>query len=235
MDAIRRYEPNIDYNKYFFDVLSSYANKNLEVLDLGTGKDAKVISKGSLLKLCKYVAGIDINSDTIKNLQTKYKNFGNVKFTMADSTKKTSLSSASFGVITALFSPFSLKEVKRLLKPNGTFIAMFALPGDHSELRQVLPELFETKTWATLAATNGKDLFAVFENSELKEKEIYPVFNLGFKYKWFFPNTTEVQKFYSYILDRDVPISQLKKLKQINKEIPITRKIGLVVLKKLPY
>lgn len=220
----RRYEPDINYNLEFFSTLNRYITKGSNLLDLGTGA-GKVIYEGKLYKVCKEIVGLDINLNFIAQAKLKARapEFGNIRFFIADVLKKLKFGESKFDVVTAMFAPFNINEVHRVLKPRGIFIAIFALLGDHKEMVRLLPEKFVTYF--------GKALFSIFKNKgkpnkfKVEEKRVL-------KYKWIFSDVQSVNEFYSKILEKDVSkfVERLHKTK--SGEIPITRKIGIVVLRK---
>ncbi len=220
----RRYIPNINYNEVFFRTLNKYIAKDSKLLDVGTGS-GKVIYEGKLYGICKIAFGLDINQKYIVEARTKSEELGidNTKFLVADALKKLEFKDSEFDIITAMFSPFRLKEVYRILKPGGVFVAIFALPGDHKETLKLLPD-------RNLRAVAGKDAFPAFRNKELAEFKIEEKRFL--KYDWIFSNVASANEFYSKILERDVAeaIEKLPKIK--NGEVKITRKMGIIVLRK---
>lgn len=228
----RKFEPDIDYEKYFLEILDIYAKRNIHLLDLGTGR-GKVIFDGDLSSVCKSVIGVDINPGYIKECKNKAKNLDNVNFIVADTTKKLGFPDESFNIITALFSPFNLKEVQRLLSGGGVFISMFSLENDHKEIKSVLPELFKEDTYYTLSPVVGKKLLPLFNQKEVSGINLVPVFKLSLEYKWIFSDLVSIKKFYEKILETKISKEKLKLLKKReDNKIYITRRIGLIVLKK---
>jgi SAM-dependent methyltransferase len=119
----------------FLEVVKKYVNTKTFLLDLGTGGGE------ALLKIAKSVEkayGID-NSKSM--ISTANKNLAksktpNVEFKLAD-TKKIPFPNEYFDVITCRHAPFSVKEMFRVLKPNGIFITQQVGEKDKQNIKKI--------------------------------------------------------------------------------------------------
>lgn len=227
-----RYEPPIDYRLIFNETVKNCAKKIYSLLDIGTGT-GKVIFENKLEELYRKVVGIDILPEMIKICQEKAKTNGmrNAEFYVMDSMKKMNFKDKSFNVVTAMFSPYEPKEVARLLKGGGYFILLWGLKGDHKEITNLFPEIFDL--W------EGK---LYFENFEERKKRLN---NVGLEiighntlqYRWIFRNEKTLKEFYQKVLLTDIFKSKEERLKKLRKdyngEIPITRIMGTTIAKKI--
>jgi SAM-dependent methyltransferase len=224
-----RTEPELDYNRYFLDIVSSYSGKDKRFLDLGTG-NGKVIFEGRMAGKFGHVTGIDTDEAKIRECLAK-PGFSNLEFMVRDS-RKTGFKDASFDVVTSMFSPFSLAEVERLLKKGGVFIPIFAMEGDHKEAEKAIPEHFRDDDYRSLKPLVGKELFPFFGNSRPIGAKTEALLKLTLEYTWIFPRAGDAAEFYSKILEKDIPAGKFSPISEENGEVRISRRMGILVLRK---
>ncbi len=224
-----RYEPPIDYRIVFNELVKNLSNKKHSFLDIGTGT-GKVIFGNNLQEKYGKVVGIDIESEMIEICKEKSTKIQNAEFLVMDSTKKMSFPDKSFDVVVVMFAPYNIQEVYRLLKPEGYFILLWGFKGDHKELTDLFPEIFDL--W-------DKRLY--FETVEERKMNLEcaglkMVGNNILNYKWVFRDRESLKEFYEKILltkifdGKEERLSKLKELE--SREIPVTRIIGTTIAKK---
>ena len=102
------------------DIVEKYTAPNNTLLDLGTGGGEYLIE---LSKNTKKSCGIDNIKAMVDRAKQNAKEKGvhNVEFKLAD-VSKVPYAGGCFDIVTCRHAPFSIKEVKRVLKPGGLFI-----------------------------------------------------------------------------------------------------------------
>lgn len=102
------------------DEIIKYAGSELKLLDIGCGTAFKLIP---LSQYFGEITGIEISEDminTAKNLMTK-SNINNITLLHGDSNKLP-FNDKTYDVITCMLSRWDIKEITRVLKPNGIVI-----------------------------------------------------------------------------------------------------------------
>ena len=119
----------------FLDIVKNHLKKETILLDIGTGGGEKI------LKMAKYVEkafGIDISKGmiiTAKKNQVESK-MSNVEFKLANANKLP-FPKDYFDVVTCKHAPFSVKELFRVLKPNGIFITQQVGEEDKQNIKDI--------------------------------------------------------------------------------------------------
>ena len=110
------------------DAILQNAPKGADVLDMGCGEGyyTRIVSEGLN---SGELSAFDISKDAVKLAAKRAKR---ASFAVA-SSYKIPVGNESFGAVYNVFSPLALDEVKRVLAPNGIFIA--AIPDDFSRSR----------------------------------------------------------------------------------------------------
>ena len=119
----------------FLETVKTFLKKETILLDIGTGGGEKLLQ---IAKFVKKAYGIDISKGMIitakKNLSES--KTSNVEFKLADANKLP-FPKDYFDVITCKHAPFSVKELFRVLKPNGIFITQQVGEKDKQNIKDI--------------------------------------------------------------------------------------------------
>ena len=123
-NSYKTYNPDKDYSNWLKDYLKEIKSCETEVLDLGCGAGSDA---NFLTQLGVNVVACDFSFQALKRIENK-----NIKTMLVDMTQKLPFDNDKFGFIIADLSlhyfdektTFEImKEIKRILKPNGVLLA----------------------------------------------------------------------------------------------------------------
>lgn len=226
----REYVPPIDYSLIFNETVKNYAKEDYSLLDIGTGA-GKTIFENELFKSYRKLIGIDIEPEMIKICQEEAQGLDNVEFFIMDSTKEMGFEDNSFNVITVRFAPYKPSEISRLLARDGHFILLWGLKGDHKEITDLFPGIFE--------AWEGRFSFETFEErrKKLNDAGLEIVGHNTLQYQWIFRDKEALKEFYQKILLTPIFKGRENRLEKLriheNGEIPISRIIDTTIARKI--
>ena len=124
----------IDNSEFqYFNEINNNISENTLLLDIGTGggeKLSNLISNNCLLKI-----GTDFSEEMIKSAKKNNKS-SNICFFEMDSNN-IKFPDCFFDIITARHTPFSAKEIYRLLKTDGMFFSEQIDEDDCRELKEI--------------------------------------------------------------------------------------------------
>jgi SAM-dependent methyltransferase len=122
-------------NKFYFEFINKYLDKEFSLVDLGCGTCRKNIN---IANKVKSIYGIDINEDMLEKAKINIKNSSveNIKIFFGNNFNSP-FQNHIFDICTVALTSYSVPEIQRILKPNGILLIETLTAKDKHEIKDV--------------------------------------------------------------------------------------------------